>query len=85
MTDDTRRSMLCFALAGVTVAVATKSASAYQGNMERALGSLHEALTFLRDATPDKDGHRENAMHLIEQAIGETKSGIDFAARKFGD
>jgi hypothetical protein len=83
--DETRRTMLRFAAAGVAVAMTTKSAAAYQGNMEHALGSLREALGFLRDSTADKGGHRERAMSLIERAIAETQAGIDFAARKFGD
>ena len=62
-------------LLGATV----RSASAYQGNMERAVGSLHEALQSLQEATPNKGGHRERAMDLIRQAIAETQAGITFA------
>jgi hypothetical protein len=62
-------------LLGATV----RSASAYQGNMERAEGSLHEAMQALQESTPNKGGHRERAMDLIRQAIAETQAGIDFA------
>lgn len=34
--------------------------------MERALSSLYEALGSLREATPNKGGHRENAIQLVQ-------------------
>jgi hypothetical protein len=67
--------------AGVVVASAT-SASAYQGNMERALSALYDALGSLREAASDKGGHRGVAMGLINQAIGEVQAGIDYADDK---
>jgi hypothetical protein len=33
----------------------------------------------LQAATPNKGGHRERAMRLIERAKGEVQAGIDFA------
>ena len=33
----------------------------------------------LAAATPNKGGHREKAMGLIDQAIGEIRAGIAFA------
>jgi len=47
--------------------------------MEHALSSLYEALAALREATPNKGGHRETAMQLIQQAIQETQAGIEWA------
>jgi hypothetical protein len=47
--------------------------------MERALGSLHQALGSLRESTANKGGHRGRAMELVQQAIEETQAGIDFA------
>ena len=67
-------------LLGATV----KSADAYQGNMERALSSLYEALGSLREATANKGGHRVRAMDLISQAITETQAGIEFANERGG-
>ena len=58
---------------------ASSSAEAYQGNMERALSALYEALGSLREATPNKGGHRENAIQLVQQAISETQAGVDYA------
>lgn len=58
-----------------------KSASAYQGNMEHALSALFQANQSLQQATPNKGGHRERAMELIQQAIVQVQQGIEFADR----
>jgi hypothetical protein len=73
-------SLAAIGLFGATV----KSAEAYQGNMERALGSLQEALQSLQDSTPNKGGHRERAMNLVRQAMSETQAGIQFANQHGG-
>jgi hypothetical protein len=84
-----RRNLLSLAAAGAAataaVAVSSNQALAYQGNMERALSSLYSALGSLREATPDKGGHKAQAVQLIQQAIGQVQAGIDFAAERFGD
>ena len=68
-------------LFGATV----KSAwQAYQGNMERAIASLDEALQSLKESTPNKGGHRERAMDMVRQAISETQAGIQFANQHGG-
>ena len=59
-------------------------AEAYQGNMERALSALGAAMQSLQAATPNKGGHRERAMRLIEHAMGEVQAGIDFAYQHGG-
>jgi hypothetical protein len=85
MTIDnaSRRDFLKVAAAGVaaasTIAATTTGAEAYQGNMERALSSLYDALASLREASSNKGGHRVTAMNLIQQAISEVNSGIEFA------
>ncbi|WP_395667103.1 hypothetical protein [Methylocella sp.] len=61
------------------LALSTRPAAAYQGNMERAMGSLYEALASLREATPNKGGHRERALELIQQALNQVQSGIEWA------
>lgn len=82
-TDLTRRNLARLAFAGTVATVATgltaSSAQAYQGNMERALSSLFDALASLREASSNKGGHRVKAMRLIQQAIDETQAGIEFA------
>jgi hypothetical protein len=83
-----RRDLLLLAAAGVAAAPALALTStpslAYQGNMERALSALEAALQSLQAATPNKGGHRERAMRLIEHAMGEVQAGIDFAYQHGG-
>ncbi len=89
MKISSRRELLKLAAVGgaaaAAVTISTAGAEAYQGNMERALASLYSAIGSLREATPDKGGHKANAIRLIQQAINETQAGIEFAAEKFGD
>jgi hypothetical protein len=79
----TRRGFATIAATGVAtlglLGVSAKSADAYQGNMERALSSLYQAVASLREATANKGGHRAKAMDLINQAIAEVQAGIEFA------
>ena len=83
--DSSRRDLLRLAAIGAAVtALSSKEAVAYQGNMERALEALHAALNSLRQATPDKGGHRAHAMDLVRQAIWQTQAGIQFANQHFG-
>ena len=49
---------------------------ANQPHMDNALMDLHHAKNQLNDAMHDKGGHRENAINLIDQAIGEVQAGI---------
>jgi hypothetical protein len=83
MTQDafSRRRMLgAAALGAPALALSALPAEAYQGNMERALSALES----LQAATPNKGGHRERAMRLIEHAMGEVQAGIDFAYQHGG-
>jgi hypothetical protein len=70
--------------AGSALALSALPAEAYQGNMERALSALEAAMQSLQAATPNKGGHRERAMRLIEHAMGEVQAGIDFAYQHGG-
>ena len=72
------------ALAAGGLAAASTPAAAYQGNMERALSQLFGALASLREATPNKGGHRERAINLIKQAISEVEQGIVWAEEHGG-
>ena len=49
---------------------------AAQPHMEAALSSLRSARQSLIQATPNKGGHRANAIKLVDQAITEVQSGI---------
>jgi hypothetical protein len=51
--------------------------------MEHALAALQEALDALRQATPNKGGHRET-MDLIQRAMWQVQAGINFAASHGG-
>lgn len=50
--------------------------------MQAALDSLGNAEHELAVAEEDKGGHRAAALRLTREAIGETRAGIDFAARR---
>ena len=71
------------AAAIVTVSVITGfaggTAFAYQGHMWNALHALQNAREQLLVAVPDKGGHRDNAINLVNQAISEVQAGIAYA------
>jgi hypothetical protein len=50
-----------------------------QPHMEATLGILQSARVELAKATPNKGGHRERALGLIDQAINEVRAGMAFA------
>lgn len=51
-----------------------------QPHMTGSLALLQSARGELQAAIPNKGGHRERALALIDQAIGEVRAGIAFAA-----
>ncbi|QGM99964.1 hypothetical protein [Methylocystis parvus] len=81
-----RRQVLTLAAAALpaTLALPSTPAIAYQGNMERALASLQDAMASLEAATPNKGGHRERAMQIIQRAMNQVQMGIDYANRHGG-
>jgi hypothetical protein len=50
-----------------------------QPHMNESIALLQSARGELQAATPNKGGHRERALSLIDQAIGEVRAGIAFA------
>ena len=50
-----------------------------QPHMGETIALLQSARAELVKATPNKGGHRERALGLIDQAIGEVQAGINFA------
>jgi hypothetical protein len=50
-----------------------------QPHMNESIAFLQSARGELQASTPNKGGHRERAMGLIDQAIGEVRAGIAFA------
>lgn len=76
----TRRKVLIAAAAvGAVAPPALSPAAAAQGNMEAALNHLEQAIQSLRQAEPNKGGHRERAIQMCETAMAEVQAGIDYA------
>lgn len=50
-----------------------------QPHMTASITLLQSARTELQAATPNKGGHRERGLALIDQAIAEVRAGIAFA------
>ena len=71
--------LLAGALLGGAV---TGVAMANQPHMENALSDLQGARNQLNAATADKGGHRDNALNLVNQAIGQVQAGISYAGGK---
>ena len=57
-------------------AFGVSSTFAGQPHMNSALNELSSALNQLQDATPDKAGHRVQAMELVREAITQTTEGM---------
>ena len=68
----------------VGVAIVTSLGIGYalgaQPHMDTALGMLQGARVELEKAEPNKGGHRERALGLIDQAMVQVREGIAFAA-----
>ncbi len=52
-----------------------RSMAEHEPHMSAALGHLQEAKAELEKATPNKGGHREKAMQLVDQAIQQVQQG----------
>jgi hypothetical protein len=59
--------------------VVVRPAAAGQPNMEAAREHLQSARTFLDRSEPNKGGHRERAIELVDRAIAQVNEGIEFA------
>jgi len=53
-----------------------------QPHMESGLALLRSARAEIVAAEPNKGGHREKAIDLIDRAIDQTRQGIAFAATR---
>ena len=51
-----------------------------QPHMNESLALLQSARAELSAATPNKGGHREKGLALIDQAIAEVRAGIAFVS-----
>src|SRR5229473_2318045 len=77
MTTSSVRAMLLGAV--ITASVGVGYAIGAQPHMNESIALLLSARGELQAATPNKGGHRERAMGLIDQAIAEVRAGIAFA------
>ncbi len=57
-------------------AMSLQSVKADQPNMKEALAHLREARAALAQAERNKEGHRQKALQLVEQAIAEVEAGM---------
>jgi type II secretory pathway component PulM len=53
----------------------------HQPRMDAALDELRAARQELERAAPNKGGHREKAIELIDRAINQVKEGVEFGER----
>lgn len=61
------------------MATAPSIASAQQPEMDAAMEHLRQAKEALQHASKAHGGHRETAINLIDQAMGEVKAGKEYA------
>jgi hypothetical protein len=65
--------------AGAFSVLGAGTAYAVQAHMVNARNDLQQSLTELQRADPDKGGHRDQAINLVQQAINQVDQGIQFA------
>jgi hypothetical protein len=75
------KARIIFAVIVVLGIVAIAGAVPDQPNMQAARAKLLTARSELQKATPDKGGHRVNALNLVNSAIAEVNLGIDYDRR----
>ena len=68
-------------VAGAAGLAAATLAEGQQVHMQAALRALNNAKTQLQNAVPDKAGHREKAIGLVNEAIGQVEQGIRAGAK----
>jgi hypothetical protein len=76
-----RLATLALAFAVVFGGLGAGAAVAYQGHMHAANMYLGNALNNLEQATPDKAGHRLNAISLVKNAMSQVNMGIRAGAQ----
>jgi hypothetical protein len=79
--NDMTRSSVRTVLLGASIAASMGIGYAIgaQPHMAESLALLQSARGELAAATPNKGGHRERGLALIDQAIGEVRAGMAFA------
>ena len=64
---------------GLVATIASITSAQGQEEMNEAIQHLRAAKGALEHAAANKGGHRETAMHLIDQAIAEVEAGKAYA------
>jgi hypothetical protein len=77
MTATLARKLILGAVLAASVGIGY--AIGAQPHMNETVALLQSARAELAQATPNKGGHRERALGLIDQAIAEVRAGIAFA------
>ncbi len=72
-------SVLAIIIACGGAQVAERPAAADQPNMVAAREHLLQARASLERAEPNKGGHRERAIQLVDSAISQVNEGIEYA------
>lgn len=62
-------------LAGMGLFAQNREMNRHEPHMSAALGHLQQAKEELQRAAPNKGGHRERAMELVNQAIQQVQDG----------
>jgi hypothetical protein len=65
--------------AAISASIGVGYAIGAQPHMAESIAFLQSARGELAVATPNKGGHRERAMGLIDQAISEVRAGMAYA------
>ena len=79
-----KKTILPFVIISLLIGLMTGCAGPqidHQPRMDAALGDLKAARQELERAVPNKGGHREKALELIDRAIEQVKEGIEFGER----
>jgi hypothetical protein len=74
-----KRFFAVFVIAALLVGGTVGICAADEPHMRAALEHLREAREQLEKAVPNKEGHREKAIELIDRAMGQVKEGIEFS------
>jgi hypothetical protein len=65
-------------LAGMGLFAQNRQMARHEPHMSAAIGHLQQAKEELQRAAPNKGGHRERAMELVNQAIREVEQGEQY-------
>lgn len=71
-------TLMVIFLAGLTLGAAIPWALGYEPHMANALRLLRDARVELVRAIPNKGGHRERAIELVDRAIVQVEKGMEY-------